>query len=242
MWTMGAHPMQQAPRPTKTSKLVIVGGGETAELAYEYFTHDSPYEVSAFAVEAAHLNATQLRGLPVVALEELAECYAPAEYSAFVAISSVKLNRVRARLYGLTKGKGYRLASYVSSRAFVWPNVVIGDNCFILEHNVLQYFVVIGNDVVLWSGNHIGHRTRIGDHCFVASHVVISGFCEVGESCFLGVNSCVKDYVKIARDCVIGMGANIQRDTREREVYPGTRSTVAAASSFAVFKVHEAER
>ena len=35
--------------------------------------------------------------------------------------------------------------------------------------------VRIGNDVVLWSGNHIGHDSTIGDHCFIASHVVVSG-------------------------------------------------------------------
>ena len=31
---------------TKTEKLVIVGNTAFAEIAYEYFTHDSPYEES----------------------------------------------------------------------------------------------------------------------------------------------------------------------------------------------------
>ena len=37
-------------------KLIIVGAGETAQIAYEYFTHDSPHTVAAFAVEGAHLK------------------------------------------------------------------------------------------------------------------------------------------------------------------------------------------
>jgi glutamyl-tRNA reductase len=36
----------------KEKKLVVIGDGETAEMAYEYFTYDSAYEVVAFAVEA----------------------------------------------------------------------------------------------------------------------------------------------------------------------------------------------
>ena len=35
--------------------------------------------------------------------------------------------------------------------------------------------MTIGDDCVLWSGNHIGHHATIGDHCFITSHVVVSG-------------------------------------------------------------------
>ncbi len=35
----------------KNKKLVIYGIGETADIAYEYFKHDSDYEVVAFTVD-----------------------------------------------------------------------------------------------------------------------------------------------------------------------------------------------
>ena len=38
-------------RKDKNKKLIIVGDGEFGEIAYEYFTYDSEYEVEAFAVE-----------------------------------------------------------------------------------------------------------------------------------------------------------------------------------------------
>lgn len=222
--------------------IVLVGAGETAEMAFEYFTRDSGRTVAGFAVEEAYLRDTRLMDRPVVPFERIEQIYPPSEFDAFVAVSYAKLNRVRARLYAQVRAKGYRLASYVSSRAFVWPGVFIGDNCFIMEHNVLQYRVSVGNDVVMWSGNHVGHRAKIGDHCFVSSHVVISGYCEVGEYCFLGVNSALADRVKVAANCVIGMGAIVQQDTAEGEVYPGARSTASKASSFSVFKVKPEDR
>ena len=204
-----------------TEKIVVVGDGETAELAYEYFTHDSPHEVAAFAVESAFRNKESLCGLPVVDFEGVESLYPPAEYRAFVAVSYTKLNRVRARLFAEAKRKGYRCLSYVSSRAFVWHNVEIGENCFIFENNVVQYAVRIGDNVVLWSGNHIGHQTVIKDNVFISSHVVVSGYCEVGENCFLGVNSSVANNVKVARDCLVGMGAVVHKDTEPRKVYVG---------------------
>jgi len=219
------------------AKVVSVGAGETAEVAYEYLTHDSPHEVIAFSVERAYATSPTLFDLPVVHFEDLERRYDPAEYQAFVAISYTQLNRVRTRLFLETKRKGYTCVSYVSSRAFVWRNVEIGENCFILEHNVLQYAVRVGNNVVLWSGNHVGHRSTIRDHCFVSSHVVISGYCDIGESCFLGVNSCIADHLNVARDCFIGMGAVVNKDTEEARVYRGNPAEPAHADSLRVFHV-----
>jgi sugar O-acyltransferase (sialic acid O-acetyltransferase NeuD family) len=223
-----------------SDKIVIVGDGETAELAYEYFTHDSPHEVVAFSVERAYRKKDEMFGLPVLDFEELAARFPPAEFRAFVAVSYTKLNRVRARLCRDARAKGYRLASYISSRAFVWHNVEIGENCFIFENNVVQYAVKIGDNVVLWSGNHIGHQTVIKDNVFISSHVVVSGYCEVGENCFLGVNSSIANNVKIARDCLIGMGAVIHKDTEERKVYVGNPGK-PIKDSFAVYGLQEGD-
>ena len=223
-------------------KIVIVGDGETAELAYEYFTHDSPHEVVAFSVESEYAKKESLFGLPVVHFEEVERAYDPAGHAAFVAISYTQLNRVRARLYREAKRKGYRLASYVSSRAFVWRNVEIGENCFIMENNVLQYAVRVGNNVVLWSGNHVGHQSVIHDNVFISSHVVISGYCEIGENCFLGVNSCLANNIKIGKDCLIGMGAVVTKDTEERKIYKGNPAKPSHIDSFIIFGVKEEEQ
>lgn len=219
--------------------IIIVGDGEFAEIAYEYFTADSPYKVAAFTAERAYLKQERLFDLPVVPFEEVEKLYDPARYGVFVAITYTQLNRVRARLLRAARGKGYTPVSYVSSRAFVWPNARIGSNCFIFENNVIQYHVEIGDNVVLWSGNHVGHRSVLRDSCFVSSHVVISGYCEIGESCFLGVNSSIGDHVKIARDCVIGAGAVVVKDTEEGKVYKGNREPAARVGSLALFKVKE---
>jgi sugar O-acyltransferase (sialic acid O-acetyltransferase NeuD family) len=209
---------QQQQEP---AKLVIVGDGESAELACEYFTHDSPHDVVGFAVEREWRSRDELLGHPVIDLEGVDEVWAPGSHQAHVALSSTWLNRPRKRLFEAMKARGYTLASYVSSRAFVWHNVEVGENTFIFEGNVLQYHVKVGNNVVLWSGNHVGHRTRIRDHVFVSSHVVISGFCDIGESCFLGVNSCLGNDLVVGADTVIAMGCVLHKDAEGGRVYVG---------------------
>ena len=210
-----------APAGAKTGKLVIVGDSAFAEVAYEYFTHDSPYEVVAFAVEREFRRKEELFGLPVVLFEELAAHFPPATHSFYAALVYTQGNALRRRLYEAAKAKGYAPASYVSSRAFVWRNVEIGEHCFVFENNVVQPFVKVGSNVVLWSGNHIGHHSSIGDHCFVSSHVVVSGFVHIGQSCFLGVNSTFANNLEVGNDCFIGAGALVVGDVGDGEKVKG---------------------
>jgi sugar O-acyltransferase (sialic acid O-acetyltransferase NeuD family) len=205
------------PRP-----LVLVGAGEFAQIACEYFQHDSDYDVLAFSVERDYLVRPQLAGRPVLPWETLEQHYPPGEVELFVAIPASQLNRLRRRFYLDAKRRGYTLASYISSRAFVWRNAGIGEHCFIFENNVIQPFVRIGDDCVLWSGNHVGHRTVIEDHVFVSSHAVISGYCRIGEGSFVGVNATFNDGVKVAPYNVIGAGSLVTRDTEPGRVYVGS--------------------
>lgn len=202
-------------------KLVIIGSGETAEIAYNYFISDSQYDVIAFSVEKNFIKNQTLFGLPVVPFEDLESFFNPKDNKLFVAVSFTQFNRVRTRLFNLAKAKGYSLCSYVSSKAFVDKNSEIGENCFIFEGVIIQSGAKVGHNVTIWSGSFIGHRSVISDNCFLASHVAVSGFCEVGENCFLGVNSCTVGGIKIGNDCIIGAGAVVIHDAKEKSVYVG---------------------
>ncbi len=223
----------------KTKKLIIVGTGETGLIAYEYFQFDSEYEVIAFSVNEKYIEDKELNNLPVMVFETLEENYPSDEYEVYVAISSGKLNRNRTKVYNEVKDKGYKCASYISSKAFVWRNVEIGENSFIFEDNTIQPFVKIGNNVILWSGNHIGHNTTIEDNCFISSHCVISGFCEIGKNSFLGVNCTIENNVNIAKDNFIGAGALIQKDTNEKEFFQVKQTELSRVNTHRLFRIKE---
>jgi sugar O-acyltransferase (sialic acid O-acetyltransferase NeuD family) len=199
--------------------VVIFGTGDYARVAAVYLHADSGYDVVAFTVDAEYVRDEELTGIPVVPFEELESRYPPSEHAMLVAIGFSGVNKSRARVYERCKERGYDFVSYVNSRATHYGELSVGENCFVFEENVLQPNVRIGNDVVLWSGNHIGHDSEIGDHCFVASHAVISGNVTIGPYCFIGVNATIRDGVTIAPECVIGAGALIMKDTERGGAY-----------------------
>lgn len=203
------------------TKLVIFGTGEIAQLAQYYFTHDSDHEVVGFTVDADYATETEAFGLPLVSFDEVATRFPPGTHEMFIALSYTGLNKLRTERYLAAKAAGYKMASYISSRATVLNDGHIGDNAFIFEDNTIQPYVTIGSNVTIWSGNHIGHHSTIGDHTFVSSHVVVSGGVTIGQQCFLGVNATIRNGLTIGDRCVVGAGAILLKDAEPEGVYLG---------------------
>jgi sugar O-acyltransferase (sialic acid O-acetyltransferase NeuD family) len=214
------------------AKVVVFGTELVAELAHYYLTNDTNHEIVAFTVHQAYLDErTTFMGLPLVAFEDVPALYPANEYQFFAPLSERKMNQIRANVYGQIKELGYQCISYISSKATVLTDQ-IGENCFILEDNTIQPFVKIGNNVVLWSGNHIGHHGTIHDHVYFTSHVVLSGRCDVGAYSFFGVNATIRDGCHLGEGTLVAMGANLTvQKTDEWSIWKGNPAKKAEISS-----------
>lgn len=209
---------------SEVKKLLIFGTGTLGELAGYYFQSDTPYELLGYVDDAEFVSTkSHLSGKPVWSWEDARAGYSTEDVDYFVAIGYRKTNTIRQNRYEQIKKAGYRLASYVSRKATVLTES-IGDNCFILENNVLQPYTVIGNNVTMWSGNHVGHHSIIEDNAFITSHVVISGMCRIGANSFVGVNSCLHDGVTIGEKTVVGAGSIITESCEPRSVFRPIRT------------------
>lgn len=203
------------------AQVIIFGIKNLAELAHYYLKADSDHTIVAFSANKEFLQGiTSFKGLPVMAFEEIEKKYSPSDYSFFAPMTHKEMNRDRERVYSEIKKKGYNMISYISSKATTF-NLVTGDNCFILEDNTIQPFVTIGSNVVLWSGNHIGHHSRINNNVFITSHVVISGNCIIGSNCFIGVNSAIKENTILGEATFVAMSTSITVNTDPYSVFNG---------------------
>jgi sugar O-acyltransferase (sialic acid O-acetyltransferase NeuD family) len=209
----------------KTRQIIVFGIGEIAELADFYFTHDSEFEVAGFTVDGAFLTQPEFLGRPVLPFERIGEEFPPERYQLFVAVGYVGLNAVRAEKVKAARAKGYRLVSYLSSRATVFPGFDLRENCFILEDNTIQPFASVGANVTLWSGNIIGHHSIIEDDVFLSSQIVVAGGVRIGQGSFVGANVTIRDHVAIGKKCVLGAGALVLKDQPDSSVVAprGTR-------------------
>ncbi len=202
--------------------LIIFGTNELAELAKFYIENDSEYKnlfnFKGFTVNE-EFNPTGIKGNSLIYnWEDLESFYSNDKCFLLAPLAD---NKLREEIYLEGKKRGYKFISYISSKCTNFSNN-IGENCFILEDNTIQPFTKIGNNVILWSGNHIGHHSIIEDNVFFTSHVVMSGHCHIKEGSFVGVNACIRDGVTIGKNCVIGMGSVVTKNTDNNSTYIGS--------------------
>jgi sugar O-acyltransferase (sialic acid O-acetyltransferase NeuD family) len=213
--------------------VVIFGAGRGADTAYRYISRDTSHEICAFTVDAEFITARTFHGLPVIDYEEVTARFPPDRFEMFVALGFQGMNGLRAAKYLDAKRKGYRFISYVDSRRS-WSEPIIGENCFILDGQTVNLDVSIGNNVTMWSGNHLGDRSTIGDHVWISSHVTLSGDVTVGDYCFLGVNSCISNNVRLGARTFVGANALIAKDTVQDSVFvaPSAKQVPLSSNKF----------
>lgn len=213
-------------RGTAPRKVVLYGREELARLTCYCLTHDSDLEVAGFTVAEAEMPAAAgggeaLFGLPLVPFETVEERFAPESHDLLVAIGPHRVNAPRAARFAEARAKGYGFASYISSRAQLWPDLEIGPGSMIFENAVVEPFARIGENTILRANVHVSHDGRIGDHVFLAPRVAMAGKCSVGDHCFLGVNTTLRDGVAVAPRCVVGAGAVVAQSTEPDGLYVG---------------------
>jgi sugar O-acyltransferase (sialic acid O-acetyltransferase NeuD family) len=211
--------------------VVIFGMGQVAEVVWSYLTEEGGRNVVGFTVDAEYRTADAVFGLPVVDFETVQDRFPPDTHEMFVAVSFRGVNAAREAKVAEAEAKGYTLTSHVSPHATVWSKLDVQPNTMIMEHNVIQPFVTIGRNVIMWSGNHVGHHSKIGDNCFIASHAVISGACEIGAGTFIGVNATLRDNITIGARNVIGAGALILQSTPDNAVFIGPATEMSRVPS-----------
>jgi sugar O-acyltransferase (sialic acid O-acetyltransferase NeuD family) len=200
------------------SKVVLFGIGRGADVAYRFLTRDSEHEICGFAVDRKYLDRDRFRNLPVVAFEEVECRFPPDEFKMLVLLGYQRMNALRANKYLEAKQKGYSFISYANSNFYRAEELDIGENCFILDNQSVSLDVKIGNNVVMWSSNHIGDLTVIGDHVWLASHVTVAAEVVVRPYCFLGIGATIGNKVTLAERTFVGADALVASDTAENAV------------------------
>jgi len=202
-------------------KVIIFGNREYASLTWYMLTHDSPHEVVGFTVDNAYVTESVRHGLPVIAFEEVEKHFPPETIAMIAPLGAQNLNRLREEKHHAGKAKGYRFISYVSSRALIWPDLTIGENCVVSEASIVQPFAKLGNSVVLSPGSHVGHHVEVGDNCFLSGDACIGGTAKIGERCFLGLNSTIRNGITVSSRCFVAAGAVVTADTEQNGIYVG---------------------
>ena len=209
--------------------IVLFGAGRIAEVAKAYIDLHGADRIVGFTVDRDYCKAETFAGLPLAPWDMLESRFPPAEVKLLGPLSYQRLNDLRMERHLEGKARGYAFTSFVHPHSHIYTTD-IGENCFILENNVIQPFARIGDGVMIWSGSHVGHHTTVGSYTFISSQVGLGSGVTIGERCFLAGKAGVDSGGQIGQACFVGLGALV-KDLPDEAVVPGRIDPPARSSS-----------
>lgn len=221
-----------------SNKLILFGLGRATDVLLYFFSHHSDFEVVAITVNRDYLAQEIYEGLPVVPFETIEEKYPPVSYRMFVVMGYADLNRARQVKIEEARNKGYEMVSYVHPNSGVPNDLVVGENCFIMNDVHIHPKVVIGDDVFIWSGSIICHHSSIGDHCWFTSGASIAGGVKIGNNGFFAINTTITNDVTIGDRCLVGANALVNKNLPDDTVViaPSTKQYPLSSEDFLKLK------
>ena len=122
----------------------------------------------------------------------------------------------------------------------VLAGAVIGDNCNICAHTLIENDVVIGNDVTIKCGVFIWDATIIEDNVFIGPCVAFTNdksprskiypdqFLKtvVKKGASLGANSTILPGITLGENCMVGAGAVVTKNVPNNAVVVGNPAKI----------------
>lgn len=201
-------------------EVVIYGIGTFAKLLYYYFTKDSNYKIVAFCADRIYIKDKNFCNLPLIPFEDLERSYSPEKFKVFVAVGYSNM-RARKIMFDKIKSKNYESVNYISSKAILDSNVIVGENNVILENTVIEPFVKIVNNNIIWSSSNICHDVFIDSHSFIAAQTLIGGFSKIKNNCFVGFNSTIIQNIVLENETLVGAKSLVLKNTKSFTKYIG---------------------
>jgi len=104
--------------------------------------------------------------------------------------------------------------------------VVIGDHCQIHEHVTIHRATgegetVIGNNVRMMAGSHVGHNARVDDYAVLVNNSAVGGHAHIGERVILSGQSAVHQFCKVGRLTMVAGSCMVTRDVPPFSIVTG---------------------
>lgn len=141
-----------------------------------------------------------------------------------------------ADVKSMTIGRGTRVWQY----CIVFEKAVIGENCNLCAHTLIENDVVVGNNVTIKSGVFLWDGARIEDNVFIGPNATFTNDLmprskiypekfqgiTVKNGASIGANATLLPGITIGSGAMVGAGSVVTKDVPERAVVVGNPAKI----------------
>ncbi len=208
-------------------KVIVYGNTVLSEMLYYEARGDAGFEIAAFCADSDYISSDTFLGLPLVDFDAAAKLYPPAEYDMIAVYTSFRQLRARKPYYQKARDAGYMLRNFISKRADVAPDIVMGDNNIVLAQAHLGLNGTMGSNNIIRQQVYLGHEFKIGSHNVISPGCNIAANCSMGDNCYIGIGATVIEKRTIADETLVGAASLILKDTEPYSKNMGNPARIA---------------
>ena len=223
-------------------RLVIWGAGSTALIVADMIRLRDQYEIAGFLDSVNPERArTKFCGASILGGEE--ELDDLLQQGVNHVICAISIGRVRLRLTGLARAKGFQLATAIHPQTTIASDVPIGAGTFIMAGAVVMPSARLGENVMISTCASVDHECAIADGAWINAGVHLGGRVIVEQAAIVEIGAIVGGGLRIGADSVVGAGSLVLHDIPTGVVAYGRPAKVirniAVSSAGNIGNVHE---
>lgn len=206
--------------------LWIYGAGGFAREVFALITEINRIQptwiVQGFVVDPDVAAPESLKGLPVVRSRDMSESRGATWWVVAIGNPAVRQKIVTS----LQAYKTVQFATLVHPRAWIGPDVAVGEGCVICAGVSITTDIGIGAHVHVNLGCTIGHDASVGAFNTLSPGVHVSGGVMTGEGCDIGTGAVILPRLTLGAKCVIGAGSVVTKSLDAQVVAVGVPARI----------------
>jgi len=127
-----------------------------------------------------------------------------------ITVGQIKSSSSRKNIAKTLTENNAKLATVISSLAYVSRHAHIENGTVIMNHAVVNAKSKIGKNCIINTMSNIEHGVSIGDFCHISTCAVINGDSAVGRGSFIGSNATISNGISIKENSIISAGEFIK--------------------------------
>ena len=188
--------------------LVLIGGGGHCVSVIDMIENGNEYKI--LGILDSNIKENNILGYKILGGDNLIPELVNENTYFLITVGQIKSYSTRKKIAKILIENKAKLATVISSLAYVSKHASIEEGSVIMNHAVVNAKAKIGKNCIINTMSNIEHGASIGEFCHISTCAVVNGESVIGNGTFIGSNATISNNVVIKDNSVISSGKFIK--------------------------------
>ena len=188
--------------------IVLVGGGGHCISVIDIIENGNEFNI--LGILDSNITENNILGYKILGGDNLIPELVNENTYFLITVGQIKSYSIRKNISKILIENNAKLATVISSLAYVSKHTQIGEGTIIMNHAVVNAKSRIGKNCIINTKANIEHGVSIGEFCHISTCAVVNGDSVIGSGTFIGSNATISNEISIKENSIISAGKFIK--------------------------------